>query len=143
MKVILDTNVLVSGIFFAGVPGQIVDAWSDDVLSLVLTPNILEEYARVGHAMAARYPDGRKAFASMLEILAVHSPVLDASPLPSQVSADPDDDKFLAAAVASSVRLLISGDRHLLEVSGWRGIVVLTPREFVRQHLAGGEQPGR
>ncbi len=137
MKVILDTNVLVSGIYFGGVPGQIVDAWSEDVLSLVLTPGILEEYARVGHDMAARYPDGRKAFASMLEILAVHSRILNASPLPSRVSSDPDDDKFLAAAVASGVRVLISGDRHLLDVSGWRGIEVLTPRQFVRQHLAG------
>ncbi len=136
MRVVLDTNVLVSGIFFGGVPGQIVDAWSDDRLSFVLTPEILEEYARVGHTMAAKYPDGRKAFTTMLEILTVHSPVLAAAPLPLAVSADPDDDKFLAAAVASGVRVLISGDRHLLEVSGWQAIEVMTPRAFVRQHLA-------
>jgi len=60
VRVILDTNVLVSGIFFGGVPGQIVDAWSEHLLALVLTPDILEEYARVGHGMAARYPGGRK-----------------------------------------------------------------------------------
>lgn len=136
MRVILDTNVLVSGIFFGGVPGQIVDAWADDRLSLVLTPEILEEYARVGHTMAAKYPEGRMAFTAMLEILTVHSPVLAAAPLPGAVSADPDDDKFLAAAVASGVRILVSGDRHLLNVSGWQTIEVLTPRTFVRQYLA-------
>lgn len=66
MRVVLDTNVLVSGIFFGGVPGRIVDAWSENRLSLILTPAILEEYARVGHAMAAKYPDGRKAFTAIL-----------------------------------------------------------------------------
>ena len=136
MRVVLDTNVLVSGIFFGGAPGQIVDAWSDDRLSFVLTPEILEEYARVGHAMAAKYPDGRKAFTAILEILTVHSPVLAAAPLPAPVSADPDDDKFLAAAVAAGVQILVSGDRHLLDVSGWQDITVVTPRAYVRQHLA-------
>lgn len=135
MRVVLDTNVLVSGIFFAGVPGQIIDAWFDDRLSLVLTPDLLEEYARVGHDMAARYPDGRESLARILEILTVYSPLLAASALPAQVSPDPDDEKFLAAAVASGVRIIVSGDKHLLEVSGWNGIDVLTPREFVRQYL--------
>ena len=79
MRVILDTNVLVSGIFFGGVTGRIVDAWSEDLLALVLMPDILEEYARVGHDMAARYPDGRKSFATILEILTVHSPLLAAT----------------------------------------------------------------
>lgn len=136
MRVVLDTNVLVSGIFFGGVPGQILDAWSDNRLSFVLTPEIIEEYARVGQSMAARYPEGRKAFTAMLEILTVHSPVLAAAPLPAAVSEDPDDDKFLAASIAAGVRVLISGDRHLLDVSGWQDIKVVTPRAFVRQHLA-------
>lgn len=139
MRVVLDTNVLVSGIYFGGVPGRIIDGWSEDRLSLVLTPEIIEEYARVGHAMAAKYPDGRKAFTAMFEILMVHSPVVAAAPLPVTVSADPDDDKFLAAALASGARILVSGDRHLLEVSGWQEIEVVTPRAFVRQHLATGE----
>ena len=105
----------------------------------MLTPEIIEEYARVGHAMAAKYPGGRKAFTAMLEILTVHSPVLAATPLPTGVSADPDDDKFLAAAVASGVQVLVSGDRHLLDVSGWQDIEVMTPRAFVRQHLAAAD----
>ena len=133
---VLDINVLVSGIFFGGVPGQIIDARAADRLSLVLTPGILEHYARVGQHMAAKYPDGRKAFTAILEILTVQSPILAAAPLRAAVSADHDDDKFLAAAVASSVRVIVSGDRHLLDVSGWHHIEVVTPREFVRRHLA-------
>ncbi len=135
MKVILDTNALVSGIFFGGVPGQIVDAWTRNRVSFVLTPAILEEYARVGREMATRYPDGHQYFATILDVLALHSPILNAQPLPAPVCADPDDDKFLAAALASGVRLLISGDKHLLTLSGWQGVAVLTPRKFVNAHL--------
>jgi len=138
VKVILDTNALVSGIFFGGIPGQIIDAWALDLVSLVLTPEILEEYARVGRDMASRYPDGRQSFATILDVLAVNSPILDAPLLPTPVCEDPDDDKFLAAAMASGVRLIISGDKLLLKVSGWRGVKVMTPREFVSEHLAGG-----
>ena len=54
MKLILDTNVLVSGIFFGGVPGQILAAWADERVSLVLSPAILDEYARVGAELATK-----------------------------------------------------------------------------------------
>jgi len=139
VRVVLDTNALVSGIFFGGVPGKIVDAWTDDRVSLVLTPEILEEYSRVGSEMASRYPDGRQFFSAILDVLAVNSPIINAPPLPAPVSTDPDDDKFLAAAVASGVRLIVSGDKHLLKVSGWQEIEVMTPREFVNEHLAGAD----
>ena len=139
MRVVLDTNALVSGIFFGGVPGMIVDAWTNDRVSLVLTPEILEEYSRVGREMAARYPDGLQYFLAILDVLAVNSPIINAPPLPAPVSADPDDDKFLAAAVASGVRLIVSGDKHLLKVAGWQEIEVMTPREFVNEHLAGAD----
>jgi putative PIN family toxin of toxin-antitoxin system len=140
VRVILDTNALVSGIFFGGVPGRIIDAWTLDRVSLVLTPEILEEYARVGREMASRHPDGREYFATILDVLAVNSPILNALPLPAPVCTDPDDDKFLAAAMASGVRLIVSGDKHLLTITGWQGVEVMTPREFVREHLPGADR---
>lgn len=56
MRLILDTNVLVSGIFFGGPPGRILDAWASGAVELVLSPAILEEYRRVGAALANRHP---------------------------------------------------------------------------------------
>lgn len=47
MRVIMDTNVLVSGIFFSGPPFQILNAWQQQKLQLVLSPEILAEYQRV------------------------------------------------------------------------------------------------
>lgn len=57
--------------------------------------------------------------------------------LEGQVCADPDDDKFLACALASGARIIVSGDKHLVDVSGYRGIEVLRPRAFVDRYLAG------
>jgi hypothetical protein len=57
VKVVLDTNVVVSGIFFGGMPGRIMHAWAKGQLSLVLSPAILGEYQRVGAELGAQHPD--------------------------------------------------------------------------------------
>lgn len=68
-------------------------------------------------------------------VLVAHGEVVDAPPtLSEQVCRDPDDDKFLACALAAAAPMAISGDRALLDTS-WRGIEVVTPRAFVDQHL--------
>lgn len=128
MRIVLDTNVLVSGIFFGGVPGQILEAWRDRQIQLVLSPQILEEYYRVGRELAEKYVG--VDLNPFLELLAVHADVVEAPELTEKVCADPDDDKFLACALASGAEAIVSGDRHLLDRSGWRGIRVVTPRQF-------------
>lgn len=135
MKIVLDTNVVLSGVFFGGVPGRILSAWSAGKLALVLSPSILEEYRRVGNELGRQHADVFETFEPLLALIAMNAMIVDAPPLVEPVSEDADDDKFLAAAVASQTRLIVSGDRHLLRVSGWRGITVVTPRQFVDQYL--------
>lgn len=135
MKVVLDTNVVVSAVFFGGVPGRILSAWSAGTLALVLSPAILEEYRRVGYELGRQRPDVNETFEPLLALIAMNAMIVDAPPLVDRVSEDPDDDMFLAAAVASQTQLIVSGDRHLVRVSGWRGIDVLTPRQFVDRCL--------
>ena len=136
MRVVLDTNVVVSGLLFGGVPGTILTAWTTGAFKWVVSPPVLDEYRRVGRELA----DGRApldtALDALLALVAVHATLIDAPPLPERVSADPDDDKFLAAAVAGQAGYVVSGDKHLLEVSGWHGITVLKPRAFVDGPLA-------
>ena len=131
----MDTNVLMSEIFFGGVPGRVIDAWVDGSLELVLSPDILDEYRRVGSELRGRYPERATALTSVLTLIAMHASIVNAMPLALPVSADAADDMFLAAAVAADVTTVISGDRHLLDVTGWRGIAVVTPRQFVDQFL--------
>ena len=55
--------------------------------------------------------------------------------LKQPICEDPDDDKFFACALASGSKVIISGDKHLLKVTGYQGIQVLKPREFVDKYL--------
>ncbi len=134
MRVVLDTNVLLSGIFFGGLPGRLLDAWQRGQLALVLSPAILAEYHRAGAALAARYPSVEAALDPILALLAQAATIVNAPELPAAVSADPDDDKFLACALASRTPVIVSGDKHLLRVSGWSGIEVLTPRQLIDRY---------
>lgn len=133
MRVILDTNVLMSAVFFGGVPGRILEAWRDDRLALVFSPSIFDEYQRVGEILAARY--SRLELEPILSLLLSEGILAPDSVLPEAVSSDLDDDKFLACALASNTSVLISGDKDLLEVTGYEGIEVLKPRDFVGRHL--------
>lgn len=133
MRVILDTNVFVSGVFFSGPPYEILDAWRHGKLTLVISPEILNEYARVGHELSIPFPS--VDVTPMLELLAFKGEAVDAPPLPEQVCSDPDDDKFLACAIASGTTIISSGDRALRKTTGYAGIEVLSPREFVDKYL--------
>jgi uncharacterized protein len=133
LKVILDTNVFVSGVFFGGPPGRILEAWRDGLIRLVLSAEILDEYQRVGRILRGEHPG--VDLEPLLSLLAVHGEVVEAPALAERVCADPDDDKFLACAVATGVPVIVSGDKHIVHQSGWRGILVLRPRRFVDEYL--------
>jgi uncharacterized protein len=134
MRVILDTNVFVSGIFFRGPPYQILKAWHDGKLKLVICPEILEEYQRVGAVLNEEFPS--IDLGKILEMITVKATMVHAQSLPGPVCIDPDDDKFLACALASKSRVIVSGDKHLLHVSGFREKRVMKPREFVDKYLS-------
>lgn len=133
MRVVLDTNVFVSGIFFSGPPSWILHEWRDGRLTLVLSAEIFEEYRRVGRILARQFHG--VDLEPFLALLGVHAHFVQAPELPSPVCPDPADDKFLACALAANVTVIVSGDRDLLRLSGWQGIQVLTPRRFVEDYM--------
>jgi putative PIN family toxin of toxin-antitoxin system len=133
VRIVLDTNVFVSGVFFTGPPSRILRAWSEGRVTLVVSPDILDEYYRVGLRLAEQYPD--VDLNPAIALMAVQAEIVDASELSEPVSDDPDDDKFLACARSAGVPIVVSGDKHLLEVSGWESIDVLKPRQFVDRYL--------
>ena len=133
MKLIVDTNVFVSGVFFSGPPFEILDAWRRRRITLVISPDILNEYQRVGDALAAEFPGVN--LDPWIELLILKAKLADAPPLSESVCSDPDDDKFLACGIATRTKIIVSGDKHLLDVSGYQGITVLKPRAFVDRYL--------
>lgn len=138
MRVILDTNVFVSGVFFTGPPYQILKAWRNDKLHLVISEEILAEYQKVGKVLAEEFPTVN--LQPILDLVMITAEIVQSQRLSEPVCDDPDDDKFIACALASKSKLIVSGDKHLLKVSGFRGIRVITPREFVNEYLSGTEK---
>jgi len=134
MKVVLDTNVVVSGIFYSGPPAAILRAWRNGKIRLVTSQAILGEYKRVLEELSVQFPS--VDVQSLLELIVVQSEVCSPPPLVEAVCEDPSDDKFISAALAAGAKIIVSGDKHLLKVSGYRDLAVLTPRQFLAQHLS-------
>jgi uncharacterized protein len=133
MKLVVDTNVFVSGVFFAGSPYKVLEAWRRGRVTLVVSPEILEEYERVGQELANGFP--LVDMGPILELLALKAEMVEAPPLKEQVCSDPDDDKFLACAMAGGAKVICSGDKALRRTTGFAGIEVVSPREFADKYL--------
>jgi putative PIN family toxin of toxin-antitoxin system len=133
VKFALDTNVFVSGVFFTGPPYQILSAWRNQEITLLVSPEIIVEYQRIGRELRSKFPG--VDLRSFLELLSVHAEMIQPRPLPPVIHEDPSDDKFLECAVAGKAAFIVTGDKHLLRLGGFRGIKILKPREFVRDHL--------
>ena len=137
MIIVLDTNVFISGIFFSGPPCTILKAWRDNAIQLIISPDIFQEYHRVALELSAQFP--AIDISEILDLLLVKAEMIDAGDLPEAVSADRDDDKFLACAIAGSSQLIVSGDKHLLDISPYRNMIILKPRQFVDKYLCKSE----
>lgn len=133
MNIVLDTNVLISGIFFTGPPHRILQAWRDERVQLVVCPEILAEYRQVAVRLGRKYKG--VDILHLIDLVTVRSEIIRALPLPKPVCQDPNDDMFLACALAGKTQTVVSGDRHLLSVSGFAGIQVLRPKAFVDAYL--------
>ena len=133
MRIVLDTNVLISGIFFAGPPASILAAWAEGRLELLATVEILAEYRRVGSRLSKKYAS--VDVDPVLDLVVRESRILEPFPVPADACDDKDDIKFLACAISGHATCVVSGDRALLRASGHEGIEVLTPRDFLTRFL--------
>ena len=133
MKIVLDTNVLISGIFFSGPPYQILKAWQEGKIKVIVSEEILSEYQRVAEELSSQFPsvDANR----ILELITIHAEIVDATDFQITICEDPDDNKFIACALASKSKIIVSGDKHLLNVSGYEGIKVVKPLEFTDNYI--------
>jgi len=141
VRIVLDTNVFISGIFFTGPPYQILKAWRDGKLQLLVSPPILEEYRRIGVELALQFRD--VDLRPFLDLLTIQAEIVLAPSLPPVIHDDPSDDKFLEAAVAGRASCIISGDKHLLTLFEFREIQILKPKDFVQRYLRVKSEGGK
>ncbi|MBI5559072.1 MAG: putative toxin-antitoxin system toxin component, PIN family [Deltaproteobacteria bacterium] len=136
IRAVLDTNVVVSGILSPqGVPAQILRAGIDKAFTFLFSPPIFIEIRRVFH-----YPKIAKLLSArqiahaeledLLASLAAFAVITPGKLVVEVVSADPDDNMFLACALEGRADYLVSGDTHLLTLKTYRHISIVTPQEF-------------
>ena len=134
MKVVLDTNVLISGLMLPdSVPGRIVQAWRAAKFDLVLSEPMLEEIERVlaYGKIHARIGWDKETIRRFVLLLRFKSEVVDITGISVEVASDPSDSLVLATLLASQAECLVSGDKDLLTLG--KHYPVLTPTEFARR----------
>lgn len=133
MRAVLDTNVVISATLIAdGNEDRILRAWRRGVFELVLSPQILDEMGR-----ALFYEKLRKVrWMSDAEVLLLVRALAQESMLVPgrvrvEVCRDPDDNKFLEAAIEARARYVVTGDKDLLALRTYRGVRIVRPAAFL------------
>ena len=133
VKIVLDTNVLISGVFFGGTPGKILNVWRKGKVQLFVSPEIFEEYEEVCHELAARYPGINVG--PLLNLIKKYAHWLNPSSMDVPSCDDLSDVKFLQCAIEGHVDFIVSGDKHLLRLNGYKNLKIFRPSEFVNHHF--------
>lgn len=134
MRIVLDTNILVSAFISArDAPARVFDLWQDGTLEIVTSQDTLDELQRVlaYPRIRDRLQYSEEQIQRYLLLLRKYAIFLDDLPASQGVTADPDDDKFLVLAQVSSADYIVSGDDHLLSAGVYQGIEILTAPAFL------------
>lgn len=131
LKVVLDTNVLLSGLFFGGIPLKVIETCFNGAACMVVSPEIVKEYKEAGGHLQKTHK--LPSFDKTLDLLIQQATIVYPIPLEQQICRDKDDDKFIACLMASGAECIVSGDNDLLSLpsSSQHRILVLRPREFL------------
>jgi len=132
MRIVVDTNVLISALLSANKsPGKIVALWRAGELELVVSPEMIAEVRRVlGYEKIRKRVPSEQA-QRFLKLLETGATLVTPCEEVSVVQNDPDDDKFLALAIASGAEHIVSGDKHLLSIGAYQGVKILNPANFL------------
>ncbi|MFH0802468.1 MAG: putative toxin-antitoxin system toxin component, PIN family [bacterium] len=135
MKVVLDTNTLVSAIGWSGPPQKILNACLQGKFEFYISQALLEEFIKVISRpklkVIAQHPDLPLILSWLYQpvhLVRTHTVI-------SVIKKDPADNRVLECAVEADAEFIISGDKHLLALEEFQGIKILTPAEAARLFL--------
>lgn len=131
LRVVLDTNVLISAILFGGKPRKILEKAVRGDIRLCLSESILEELKGVLQRSKFDYSPEMVQFI-LTELMGIADSVNPSETL-NVVSDDPEDNRILECAVEAKANYIISGDLHLLKLSRYRNIEVLNVAAFLER----------
>jgi putative PIN family toxin of toxin-antitoxin system len=129
VRAVVDTNGIVSGIFWSGLPGRVLDAWVAGAFALPVTEEILDEYFEVIDRIAAKLK--RDDLAVAWKSALFHQAEMVKAPHCFKGCRDPNDAMFVECAMSAGARYLVSGDEDLLVLGNVGETAVVTPAQFL------------
>ena len=133
LRIVLDSNVIISAFLFGGQPGHILHRVIEGSLQCFISLPILDEIRDI----LQRPKFGLSSDRALDLVEQLHDICRVVTPGKSirAISADPDDNRVLECAAEAGARIIVSGDSHLLAPGQWRGIRILSPADFVKDVL--------
>ncbi|MHC1744039.1 MAG: putative toxin-antitoxin system toxin component, PIN family [Syntrophobacteraceae bacterium] len=129
VRVVIDTNVLISALLFGGVPGRVVSLWKLGLIQPLASQAMIDEVLRV-----LAYPKfgltPKEIELLLYEEILPWFEIVDVATGNPFIEDDPSDDMFLWCAMDGKADQVISGDEHLLQLQDFP-VPILTPRQFL------------
>ena len=132
LRIVLDTNILISAIVFGGKPREILEKIITNKIRLAILKDILDETDGVLSGKKFKYPpqvvyEIRNAIEELGEIIVPEKRI-------NRIKKDPDDNRILECALTANADFIISGDNHLLEIKDFQNIPIISPAEFLERY---------
>ena len=137
MKITVDTNTLISATFWNGPSDRIISKVEAREIQLILSEEIIKEYAEVldYEEIKDKIRDKNLAMKHSVNKIISISTIIEPKTRLNVINDDPDDNKILECAIAGKVDCIVSNDRHLLKLKTFQNIPILTPDDFVEKYL--------
>ena len=133
MRVVLDTNVLISAYIFAGICKMIVDHCIDNhEIEIVLSKTIVNEFNGV---LIDKFRYSVEDASVTIETVALVSEIVEPATFDRQICRDPDDDAILGTAISGNADCIVTGDSDLLVLERFQGVDIVSPSEFARYEV--------
>jgi uncharacterized protein len=130
MRVVLDTNIFIS-MTLGGLVGKINDYWKSGEFTLIVSDAILSEYLNV--LQRPKFHLTAEIIVAILGRIQRKAEFVTPAKKIRWVESDPKDDMFLEAGLEGKADYIVSGDSHLLDLKIFRGIEILSAREFIER----------
>jgi len=131
-KIVIDTNIYISAIFWGGKPRSVVDLGRNGQISIFTSSQIEKE---INKKLKTKFGLSDEEVAQILFDFSTFTLPIKVSRKITVIDDDPDDDKFIECAVASRAGIIVSGDKHLLNLKEYKGIKIMKAADFLSLFL--------
>jgi len=131
MRVVADTNVIVSAVIAGGKPRKLLGTFLQGELELVLSPEIIDEIVDV--LERPKFQLDEEEIHRIVGALIQTAHIVELESDHRVIAEDPDDDKFLNTAIDGRADAIVSGDSHLLDLNTFQGVTILSVAEMLKQ----------